>query len=33
MKIVATGATGFLGTAIVGELIREGHEVTVLTAT
>ena len=31
MNIVVTGATGFLGGEIVGELLRGGHHVTVLT--
>lgn len=31
MNIVVTGATGFLGKEIVGELLRSGHRVTVLT--
>lgn len=31
MKIIATGGTGFIGRALVGELTRQGHEVVVLT--
>src|SRR5574337_368574 len=31
MKIIATGGTGLIGRALVGELTRQGHEVVVLT--
>jgi len=31
MKIFMTGGTGFVGTYLVGQLIREGHKVTILT--
>lgn len=31
MKILMTGGTGFVGTQLVPRLIREGHEVTILT--
>ena len=30
MKVVAAGATGFIGRALVPELVRAGHEVVVL---
>jgi uncharacterized protein (TIGR01777 family) len=30
MKVAVTGGTGFLGRPLIGELIRQGHEVTVL---
>ncbi len=31
MKIFMTGGTGFVGTYLTGQLIREGHKVTILT--
>jgi len=31
MKIFMTGGTGFVGTYLAGQLIREGHKVTILT--
>jgi len=31
MKIFITGGTGFVGTHLTTRLIREGHEVTILT--
>ena len=31
MKIIVTGGTGFIGRALVGELVGQGHEVVVLT--
>ncbi|MBF8301176.1 MAG: uncharacterized protein HW394_1546, partial [Acidobacteria bacterium] len=31
MRIVVAGGTGFLGTALVGQLRKDGHAVTVLT--
>jgi uncharacterized protein (TIGR01777 family) len=31
MKIIVTGGTGFIGHALVGELVGQGHEVVVLT--
>lgn len=33
MKVFITGGTGFVGTSLTGRLMREGHEVTVLTRT
>ncbi len=32
MRIFMTGGTGFVGTVLTGELIKKGHEVTVLTS-
>ncbi|SVA42368.1 uncharacterized protein METZ01_LOCUS95222, partial [marine metagenome] len=31
MKVLITGATGFIGKKLVGELIRRGHNVSILT--
>jgi nucleoside-diphosphate-sugar epimerase len=31
MKIFMTGGTGFVGTYLVGQFIREEHKVTILT--
>ena len=31
MKILVTGATGFIGVALCDKLVAEGHEVTALT--
>ncbi|MGN6168353.1 MAG: NAD-dependent epimerase/dehydratase family protein, partial [Solirubrobacteraceae bacterium] len=30
MRVVLTGATGFIGSHILGELLGHGHEVTAL---